>query len=178
MFKGKPDIDHSANNRGVSRHLEASYGLMREWVREQGQVLPFHLAPAATVPVRMPNQVDRTLTHASPVRYQDGVLNYVDFHQRAGRNQIAHGVILQADHCIAISSGIKALAQSRRQSCEFLRIQFEQVGPMTIEAGVEVRLSAETGFARFNPGQARFGWSSELPYLVGVDPKYQQKLFQ
>ena len=52
---------------------------------------------------------------------------------------------------------------------------------MTVKAGVEIQLKAETwivGFARLNPGQPGFNRSGKLPYLIGVDSKHQQELFQ
>ena len=71
----------------------------------------------------MPNQVDRALAYASPVKHLHRILHDVHFNQRAGRNQVTHGVILQADSSVAVTSGIEAFAQSRWQSCQFLRIQ-------------------------------------------------------
>ena len=43
--------------------------------------------------------------------YLDRILHDVDFNQRAGRNQLAHGVVLEANYGIAVASGIKAFAQ-------------------------------------------------------------------
>lgn len=85
-LEGKPCLDHAADHRGLAWHLEAPYGLTRKRVRKQGQFLPFHLAPTATVAVRMPNQIDRAFAHGFPVKYLHSILHYVDFNERARGN--------------------------------------------------------------------------------------------
>ena len=107
------------------------------------------------MPVGVPHQVDGAFAHTSPIKNLNRILHDIDFHQRAGRNQIAHGVIFQADDGIAITSGIETFTERRRQCSQFLRIQSEQAGFMAVKAGVEVELEAKTGFARFESRGAR-----------------------
>ena len=96
--------------------------------------------------VGVPNQVNRTFTNGLPVKYLNCILHYIDFDQGSGRDELAHGVVFETHYGVAVSSGIKTLAQGRRKSGQFLRVQFEQAGFVTVEGGIEVELKAETGF--------------------------------
>src|ERR1700730_5497823 len=174
-LEGKPCLDHAANYRGLSWHLEPSNGLARERVRKAGQFFPLQLAPTTAVAVSMPDQVDRAFPHASPIRYLYGVLHHVDLYQRTGRNQLSHRVVFQSDHSIAISFCIKVDSQGRWQSGQFLRVQFEQAGLVAGEVCLEVNLKAETKLWYLDalwPCRTRFTGSGELPYLIGVNSKH------
>src|SRR6266849_10966647 len=82
----------------------------------------------ATVPVRVPNQVNRAFAHTFPGKYLHRILHGVDFHQRGGRNQVSHDVIFEPDDSVAVTVRIEVLANRRRQSRQLLWIQPEQAG--------------------------------------------------
>jgi hypothetical protein len=83
------------------------------------------------VPVGVPNQVDRAFPHASPVKYLHRILHDVDFPQRAERNQVPAGVILQPDDSVAVTSGIEAFAESGRQAASSCGFNLSRLGRIT-----------------------------------------------
>src|SRR5882672_5414300 len=78
-------------------------------VGQQGKFLTFQMTTAATVPLGVPNQVDRTFPHVLSVRNLHRILHNVDFHPRTERNQFSHFVILEADDSVAVTLGSRRL---------------------------------------------------------------------
>jgi hypothetical protein len=150
-------------------------------MRQQGKFISLNLAPATTMPFVMPNQIDWTLKHRGPARHLHRILHNIDFHQGAGRDQVGHGVIVGADHSVAVTVGIKIFVQRRRKDChQILRIQSQKTRLLIFESRVAVELKGEAGFMDFKLGiEAQIGsiLIYVLPYLIAINSKRQQKLF-
>ncbi len=71
--------------------------MVRSWMGDQDEVGSILLAPPARVSERMPDEVDRPMPEAFPLKHQYFALFSIDPYERAWREKIHHAVVFRPD---------------------------------------------------------------------------------